>query len=383
MEKIIILANKYPNKYEENVNVFTQQVTWSLVDAGAECVVICPMPINYSKNNIKFNRTREEKTEYGKIIKIHHPKYIGFGQTGKYLLKTRVKLTQFFYNQAVNKVLKKIDKKNATLFAEFLCPAGVAASVLGNKYNLKSIMQCGEATYQGDIKYGNQYLRKKLKYLSGVIALSKQNKDFLLNAKVIESGKVTILPSGYRKERIYKRDKIESRKKLGLPVDKFIVGFCGSFDNRKGILRLEKAIDGIDVPDVVLAAVGKGALMPTSPKLVFRDTIPHSELAYFYSSIDVFAFPTYNEGCCTAIVEAIACGCPIISSNRSFNYDICKENNSILIEPNDIDELKRSIIYLKNNKDAREKMSIASLELAKNLSLEAKSRKILEYINEI
>ena len=383
MKKIIILANKYPNKLEENVNVFTQQITWSLVDAGAECCVICPMPINYNIRNIMFNYIREETTESGKKIKIYHPKYVGFGQTGKYLLKTRVKLTQFFYNRAVNKVLKSLNKENSTLFAEFLCPSGVAASVLGKKYGIKSIMQCGESTYLGDKKYGNKYLKNKLRYLSGVIALSEYNKEFLVKPEVISSDKVVIMPSGYRKDRIHQRDKYESRKYLGLPIDKFIVGFCGSFDDRKGILRLEKSIDMIDDTDIVLAAVGKGTKTPSTKKLVFLNTIHHSKLSYFYSAIDVFAFPTYSEGCCTAIVEAIACGCPIISSDRSFNYDICKSDNSILIEPDDIDKLKDSIIQLKVNPELRKKMSDASIKLSKSLSLDEKAKKILEYINEI
>lgn len=377
---IIVFANKYPNELEPNVNVFTQQITWSFVDTGVDCIVICPLAINYKLRYLKFKAVREEITESGKIIKVYHPKYIGFGQTGKYFLKLRVRLTQLFYNRAIKKVLKNYIDNDPVIFAEFLCPSGVAAALLGEKYGLRSYMQCGEATYQGNLKYGNLYLRKVLNKLNGVIALSGQNKQFLIDAGVIKSEKIKIMPSGYRKDRIYKRDKIESRKKLGLPLDKFIVGFCGSYDERKGVLRLERAIDKINDDCIVFAAVGKGKCMPSSKKCVYTGTINHSELAYFYSAIDVFAFPTYNEGCCTAIVEAIACGCPIISSNRSFNYEICKSTNSILIEPDDIEALARNIVLLKLDENKRKRMSENSLIIAKDLSLDMKAQNIVNYV---
>ena len=377
--RIIILANKYPNRIEPNVNVFTQQIAWSLCDQGVEVIVICPLAINYNSKYMQFKNAREEKTESNKTIKIYHPYYIGFGQNGMTLLKSRVKLTTTLYIMAVDTVLKKIIRPDDVLFAEFLCPAGVAASKLGLKYNVKAYMQCGEATYQGDSRYGNQFLKKALCGLTGIVALSGQNKNYLLDAGIIKAEKIIILPSGYRKNRIYQRDKIKSRDKFSLPRDKFIVGFCGSFDERKGIIRLEKAIDEIEDKDVVLAACGKGKIGPTTKKLVWNGPINHKDLGYFYSALDVFAFPTYNEGCCTAIVEAIACGCPIISSDRSFNYEICDETNSILIDPDDIYAMKDAIIKLKNNPDYCNRLSNGSLVKGEELSLDDKAYRLIQY----
>ena len=145
-------------------------------------------------------------------------------------------------------------------------------------------------------------------------------------------------------------------------------------------MRLEKAIDSIDDQNIVLAACGKGELMPTSKKLVWNGPINHEELGWFYSAIDVFAFPTFFEGCCTAIVEAIACGCPIITSDRSFNYEICDKNNSILIEPTDIEAMKNAILEIKNDKNRQEEMSKSSLKKAKNLSLDIKAKKMIDFM---
>lgn len=380
MKNLVILANKYPNFIEPNVNVFTQQVAWALLDNEINITVICPNPLNYCKDNKLLPYYSIESNESGKKLEIYRPRYFGLGQDRNFMQKLCVDITTKMYIKAVDSVLKKMCLDDTVILAEFICPSGVAASLLGKKYNINSYMQVGEATYQGDKKYGNIKLRKKLESLSGVIALSGYIRDYIINANIFEKNKIIIIPSGYRKNRIYKRDKNIARDKFNLPRDKFIVGFCGSFDDRKGILRLEKAIDSIDDQNIVLAACGKGELMPTSKKIVWNGPINHEELGWFYSAIDVFAFPTYFEGCCTAIVEAIACGCPIITSDRSFNYEICDKNNSILIEPSDIEAMKNAILEIKNDKNRQEEMSKSSLKMAKNLSLDIKAKKMIDFM---
>ena len=381
ISRLILLANKYPNAVEPNVNVFTQQIAWSFADAGINVVVICPTALNYNKKCKLIKSHYFEETEKGNQVEIIRPHYFALGQDGNLFQKTRVSITTYAYTKAVEKVLRGMDLLDSALFAEFLCPCGVTASLLGRKYDIPSYMQCGEATYRGDVKYGNKKLREKLlRDITGVVALSGQNRDYLIDAGVVSRDKIIVLPSGYRKDRIFPRDKDYSREKFGLPKDKFIVGFCGSFDVRKGIKRLEKAIDNIQNENIVLAACGKGELQPESKKCVFCGPINHDELAFFYSAVDVFAFPTYHEGSCTAIVEAAACGCPIISSDRSFNYEICNNTNSILIDPDDINALSDSIIQLYNDESLRKSLSRGSLELSKELSLDDKVKKILDYI---
>lgn len=383
INKIIVLANKYPNIIEKNVNVFTQQITWSFADQGVQCIVICPKPVFYDKGKERLPTYIKEVTDTNKKIEIYRPVYVSAGQSGRIIQKQRVMFTTWNYIRAVNKVLSKIDLSGAVLFAEFLCPTAVAAAQLGLKYNIPAFMQCGEATYQGDEKYGNVKLQKLLKGLTGAVALSGQNKGFLVDNGLISKNRVIILPSGYRKDRFYVRDSVEARKKLGLPLDKFLVGFCGSFDDRKGIKRLEASINKTN--DIYLVAVGKGAkeYQPTSNKCIFCQTVNHDELAWFYNAVDVYAMPTYHEGSCTAIVEAIACGKPIVSSDRPFNYEICDETNSILLDPDDVDGFAKAFVDLKNNPGRLKVLSNGSVEMSKHLSLNIKAEKVIEFMESI
>ena len=211
-----------------------------------------------------------------------------------------------------------------------------------------------------------------------MIAVSGQNKGYLVDAGIVPEEKIGVFPNGCRGNRFYRRNKKEARKKFGWTEEDFIVGFCGSFDDRKGVIRLQEAVDRLD--NVYFACAGKGKLKPTSNKCLLAEPIDNDQIPWFMSALDAFVFPTYHEGCCTAIVEAISCGCPIISSDREFNYEICDETNSILIEPDDINAISEAILKLKDNFELRKKLSDGSLKKAHELTLEKRVKNIIEFM---
>lgn len=378
MKKILIITNKYPNTIEPNVCVFVQQLVWSIADLGYDCSVVVPMPVNFNTEYKKFPEKSQEFTELGNKIDVYYPKYLSAGQSGRLLQKIRVKFTTDCFTEAVDSVIKKLTEKPDILYAHFICPAGVTASRLGKKYKIPAFMAHGEATYSGDAKYGNQKLKRELDGLYGLIAVSSQNKDYCIDAGIVQKSIVEVFPNGYRPQRFERKDKTEARKKFGFSQDTFIIGFCGSFDERKGVLRLQEAVEKLD--NVEFACAGQGKLVPTSSKCVWSKPVNNEELAWFYSAIDAFVLPTRHEGCCNAIVEAIACGCPIISSDRAFNYDICDESNAILINPDDVNEIRDAIRLLRDDLIKRKNMINGSLEKAKQLTLENRAKKIMGFI---
>ena len=88
-----------------------------------------------------------------------------------------------------------------------------------------------------------------------------------------------------------------------------------------------------------------------------------------------------NEGCSNAIVEAIACGLPIISSNLPFNDDILDSSNALLVNPESVDDIASAIKQLMDNSDLRQKLAEGSKEKAKSLRIEFRAKKIIEFIN--
>ena len=116
--------------------------------------------------------------------------------------------------------------------------------------------------------------------------------------------------------------------------------------------------------------------------MLFKGKLKHDEVPLYLNAADVFVLPTLLEGCCNAIVEAMACGLPIISSNLPFNWDVLNESNSIMVDPMSVAEIRNAIIKLRDDKTLRDNMSIASLEAARDLTIEHRAEKIINFIQE-
>lgn len=152
----------------------------------------------------------------------------------------------------------------------------------------------------------------------------------------------------------------------------------GQFIERKGIGILCEAI--AECSDINLICAGKGPIEPFGKNILYAGSVLPEKLAFFYSAADVFVLPTKNEGCCNAIIEAMACGLPIISSDLPFNDDILTKENSLRINPNDKDEIKTAICEIRDNIVLRQTMKDESLKLSQSLSLENRANRILKFI---
>ena len=78
----------------------------------------------------------------------------------------------------------------------------------------------------------------------------------------------------------------------------------------------------------------------------------------------------------------MACGIPVISSNRSFNRDILNEDNSILIDPEDIRGIADAINDLYVNKDKRIALGENALETSHVLSIENRAKAIIDFVEQ-
>ena len=176
----------------------------------------------------------------------------------------------------------------------------------------------------------------------------------------------------------YRRNKDACRKKLGIPLDKYVVGFVGGFIERKGDKRLLEAVRQLD--DVYVAFAGRGDNPPSGDRVVFCQAMEHEQIPVLLNAVDVFVLPTLAEGSCNAIVEAMACGLPIISSDLPFNDDVLTDLNSIRIDPMAIDQIRDAINKLRNEK-IRLEMGINAFATAQELSIEHRADKILHFID--
>ena len=377
-KSICIITYKYPNEVDPSAFTFVQQLVWSIADLGVHVRVICPLPIDL---NLKYNRIPnivKEKTYNGNTVTVFFPKCFGFGQRdiGPY---NTARLTTYFFEKAVDRVIGRWRHKPDILYGHFITPAGIAACVLGKKYEIPAFIAYGESTTWTIDHMGLDRVKRLVSNARGFISVSTENKRILTQLGIANERKIGVFPNGFNPDRFFQMDKLKARERMNLPKDKYIVAFVGHFIERKGITKLVEAVESI--PDVYLICAGKGELKPHGQRILFADLVDPDELVYFYNSADIFVLPTLNEGCCNAIIEAMACGLPIISSDLPFNYDILNHKTSILVNPKNVSEIRTAICLVKNSERTRARLIFNSSNISKKLTLINRTKRIMSFID--
>ena len=134
------------------------------------------------------------------------------------------------------------------------------------------------------------------------------------------------------------------------------------------------------MPGVKSIFIGSGEQEPDCDGVLFKGRLPHKEIVTYLNAADIFVLPTLAEGCCNAVVEAMACGLPIVSSDLPFNDDILDETNSIRIDPMDVNAISKAIEKLWKDEDLRSKLADGALKRAKSLTIESRADNILRFM---
>ena len=190
--------------------------------------------------------------------------------------------------------------------------------------------------------------------------------------------KTGVFPNGFNGKKFFSFDKSKARRELGFPDDKFIVAFTGDFSERKGIDKLSHALKSFD--DVYSVFLGSGEIKPGCDNILFCGSVPNDEVVKYLNAADVFVLPTKGEGCCNAIVEALACGLPVISSDLPFNDDILDNTNSIRVDVSDVSQIENAVNKLKTDESLLHKLSKGAADSAKNLNINVRAENILKFM---
>lgn len=382
MRNICFILDAYPTK-TRMANWFVENLVNAMADQNVRCFVISPQSVTKSifrKSELsKSHETR--KTKNGNVVEVFLPKYLTFSSKKIKNFNTAV-IGQKMHYLACKKVLRKImrSEKIDALYAHFIFPSAITAARLSKCYGIPYFFAYGENTTYTIEYMGAKKTREALKEASGVITVSSKNKRVLVENKIVPEEKITIIPNAINPDIFFKKDKKVVRSELGIPQKAFLVAFVGRFLTVKGPERLSKALCELDDNDIYATFIGAGDLKPDYGRIVFEGQLPPNDVASYLSASDVFVLPTLAEGCCNAIIEAMACGLPIVSSDMDFNQDILDSSNAVLIDPLNVQAIKGAIIYMKNNPKERDEMSRSSIRKARALNIENRAKKIISII---
>ena len=363
---ILIITPDYPNRKKVHYP-FVKQLVDEFARQGHECFVIAP----YS---VTKNKTLYPTKEYDGDVMVYRPNHLSFSN----LKIGKIRLSDFFRRKAIKRAEKWLPVKPDIVYCHFWECAIEAYPYAKTEY-IPLFVATGESSITAFNTTG--FVTSDMSgFIKGVICVSSKNKEESISLGLTTEDKCIVKPNAVNSELFKKLEKKECRQQLGLPQDAFIVSFVGAFIERKGVLRVANAIKQIKGEPVYSCFIGQGPQDPDCDNILHKGGLRHEEIPSYLNASDVFVLPTLAEGCCNAIVEAMSCGLPIISSNLPFNWDVLDDRNSIMLDPNSVEDIAKAIETLRNDKVLRQKMAEASLEKAQLLTIDQRAKSILEFI---
>jgi len=156
--------------------------------------------------------------------------------------------------------------------------------------------------------------------------------------------KLDVVYLGYDSKKFYPLKKKNNKE--------FIVGYIGGLGKRKNVKIILKVAKELEKENILFKIAGKGPelekLLELTNKLNLKNVefvgfIPENRINLFYNSLDLFLFPSFYEGFGLPVLEAMACGVPVMVSDRASLPEIVGDAGVII----DIENLRESVRKIK------------------------------------
>lgn len=153
-----------------------------------------------------------------------------------------------------------------------------------------------------------------------------------------------------------------------------VVLCVGAIQKRKNMARLIEAFRALDPTwRLVLAgAAGYGAgdeLARLPDRVTVTGYVTEQQLAEWYARAAIFAFPSLDEGFGMPVLEAMAAGVPVLTSNRSALPEVAGDA-AVLVDPEDVDAIASELCRLAEDSDLRKDLGRRGLARAAEFTWE-------------
>ena len=250
----------------------------------------------------------------------------------------------------------------------FVAPVVVQCPFVTTIYDL-SFKRYPEAFKPLNRLYLSTLTARSARQAEAVITISESTRQDVIQFFNIPSQKVYTIYCGVDDSfQILPQSQVAAFKAQHSLPDRFIL-FIGTIEPRKNIVSLIEAYAAwrrrAQSPPKLVIAGGKGwyyqevfrlvEKLNLTNEVVFPGYLPQGDLPLWYNAATMFVYPSRFEGFGLPVLEAMACGAPVITSNVSSLPEVAGEA-ALLIDPTDVDALSEAMYQLFNKVDLRQEM---------------------------
>jgi teichuronic acid biosynthesis glycosyltransferase TuaC len=313
--RLLTMTTLFPNGGQPRHGIFVANRLRRLCDTGrVEATVVAAVPWFPC---VYRDRAGIPETESIAGFNVRHPRYLNIPGVGMRIQPdtlARALLDELRHGMSSTQ-FDAVD-------AHYFYPDGVAAVRVADALGLPLVISArgSDMNLIGDIPFARQRMLQAAKSAQALIAVSAALAQ-KMTALGMPADRMHVLRNGVDTEQFALFPRSEARAKLGLREDGRLVLAVGNLVPEKGFDLVVHAVSAL--PDLRLLIVGEGPLRNNLRSLAnsvapgrveFRGNMAQVELRYVYAAADVLALASLREGWPNVVLEAIACGTPVVAA---------------------------------------------------------------------
>jgi glycosyltransferase involved in cell wall biosynthesis len=354
--RILVLSSVFPNPAQPQFGVFVRE---RMARVAAQCEIVIVAPVPWFPFNRLFRGLRTGDIPFFEVqdgMSVHHPRFLSVPGVLKCL-------DGFFYFLSVLPLVWRLRRRFHfdLIDVHFAYPDGVAGCLLAATFGCPAVVTLrGTIGKLAKFRLRRVQIRWVLKRAARILAVSESLKEIALGLGV-GPDKIEVAPNGVDGQIFKPSDRQEARRKLGLSPERKIILSVGALSERKGHHRVVEALPEVlarwpDAEYIIIGGRGvEGDMAPAIERLSRELGVDkhirlagerrHEEIAQWLAAADLFCLATSNEGMANVILEALACGVPVVTTCVGGNGELIRDGeNGFLVPFGDRDALVQALL---------------------------------------
>lgn len=325
--RILTFSTLYPSSNRPGHGIFVETRLRELLSSGrVEAKVVAPVPWFPSRNPYWGDYARMAAVPRNEVwngVEVHHPRYVLLPKVG---MTSAPLMMALGARRCIARLIEEGFDFDL-IDAHYYYPDGVAAALLARWFK-KPFTVTARGT---DLNLIPMYSlpRKMMQWAAARASVSIgvcQALVDVLRGWQVPGDRLAVLRNGVDLQRFQPLDQAECRRELGLSGSPLLLS-VGYLIERKGHHIAIKALAELlpQYPEARLVIVGDGdervaleglaGQLQISDRVSFAGAKPNKELIKWYSAADVLILASSREGWANVLLEAMACGTPVVASN--------------------------------------------------------------------
>ena len=332
---ILVFSTLFPSSSQPNAGVFIRERMFR-VGQHLPVSVVSPVAWFPLQSLIRFFKPHFRPSVAAKEVQqgvnVYHPKFFSIPGILKRFDGLFLALSTYQYVKKLHQ-----DKPIDIIDTHFAYPDGYAATLIGKWLNIPvTITLRGTEKRHLDSALKKQVL-KALDNATQVFSVSDSLKQLAISSGAQER-KIRVVGNGVDTNKFYPLPKNETRDQLNLAGDARVLVTVGGLVERKGFHRVIECLPSLieDYPTLKYLIVGGASAegnweeklkqqvkdLNLESHVIFLGPQPPDKLKNILSAADIFVLATRNEGWANVLLEAMACGLPIVTTDVGGNAEV-------------------------------------------------------------